>query len=162
MRIGFKMVHQRELRWRFAGQGRLFVIRHWLVRRRGVGRDQRNQTNIGANADPLQHHAADSSGNLDRTLRQRALARRFQAGLAEIAKPKRLTRGFGCRNQRAIGGESRDRQFTSLDQPLQPLRQRKRAPGGFEGREKDTAAAIVEFKPRARAGHQRAERRRRC
>ena len=50
------------------------------------GRDQRDEADIGAASDPLQHHMADADRRFDAALPQRVVARFVEAGFSEIAK----------------------------------------------------------------------------
>ena len=126
---------------------------------RGARRDQRDETDIGAAADALQHHVADADRRLDAALLQRVAARLIEAGLGEIAKAEQRTRGVAGADEHAVAGEGGDRRIDAFDQALQPLDQRHRAADGFGGRDQDAVAAIGKFEPRAAAGDERAERR---
>ena len=133
--------------------------RHQPGRRRGRRHHQRNQPDIRAAADALQHHAADADRRLDAALAQRLAARLIEAGLGEIAKVEQRTRGVAGADEHAVACEGRDRRIDAFDQALQPFDQRHRAARRLGGRDQDAVAAVGEFEPRAAAGHQRAERR---
>ena len=117
-----RRVDQRELGRGFARHCRLFVIRQRCVRGRrdrplcGFGdrrrrrrRDQRDQPDIRAAADALQHHAADADRSFHAALLQRVAARRIEAGLGEIAKAEQGTRGVAGADEHAVARKGGDR-----------------------------------------------------
>ena len=97
---------------------------------RGIGRDQRDQADIGAAADALQHHVADTDRRLDAALLQRVVARLVEAGLGEIAKAEQRTRGVAGADEQAVARKRGDRRIDAFDQPLQPFDQRHGAADG--------------------------------
>ena len=150
------VLQQCELGRRFARCRRLLVVGHRPIRRR---RDQRNQADIRAAADTLQHHVADANSGLGAALLQRVVAHLVKAGAGEIAKAEQRTRGVAGADQRAVAGEGGDRRIDAFDQASQPFGQRHRAADRFGGHDQDAVAAIGEFKPRAAAADEQAERR---
>ena len=183
-----ELVDQCKLGRCLAGNRRLFVVRcrpiRWardrLVHRfgcsrlrqlrynvpdvhalRGARRDQRNQADIRAGTDALQHHVADADRRLDAALHQRVVARCLQAGLGEIAKAEQRTRGVAGADKHAVARECGDRRIDAFDQALQSFDQRHRAACGFGGRNQEcrrrhrkNPAARRRRSPGCRAKHQ--------
>ena len=119
-------------------------------------RDQRNEADIRAGADPLQHHVADTEGRFGTALLQRFAARIVKAGIREIAKTEHRTRGIAGGDEHAVARKRGDRRVDAFDQALQPLGQRHRAPDRLGGCNQNALAAIREIKPRAAAGSEHA------
>ena len=90
----------------------------------GVRHDQRDEADVGASANPLQHHAADVDRGGDGALLQRVLARIVETGLDQIVKAEQGTRRIAGADQDAVTGKRRNWHRETLDQPLQPFRQR--------------------------------------
>ena len=70
---------------------------------------QRDQADIGAAADALQHHVADADRRFDAALLQRVVARLVEAGLGEIAEAEQRTRGVAGADEHAVARKRRDR-----------------------------------------------------
>ena len=135
---------------------RLLVVGQRPIRRR---RDQRNQADIRAAADTLNHHVDHANSGLDTALLQRAVAHIVKAGPEEITKAEQRTRGVAGTDQRAVAGEGGDWRIDAFDQALQPFDQRHRAADRIDGHDQDAGAAIGEFKPRTAAADKHAKRR---
>src|SRR4051812_50006141 len=81
------------------------------------GRDQRDETEIGACADALQQHLPETVGDLGGALDQGELARLLQARLGEIGKSEQRTRGLVAGGEHAVPAESNDRRLALFDDP---------------------------------------------
>ena len=134
-----------------------FLLRSRL--RDGARRQQRDQANIRAAADPLQYQMAKSDRRFGAAEPQRVGARLVETGFTEIAEAEQRARGGAGADEQAVAGESRDRGVDAFDQAAQPVDQRHRAADRFCGGDQNPGAAIGEKEPGAGAGHQRAERR---
>jgi hypothetical protein len=119
---------------------------------RGAGRDQCDQADIRAAADPLQHHVTDSDRGLDAALLQGIVTRAIKPGLGEIAKAEQRARGVAGADEQAIAGKGRDRHLDALHQPLQPFEQRHGTGRAVDRGDQDAVAAIGKIQPRAAAG----------
>ena len=126
---------------------------------RCAGRDHRDQADIGAGADALQHHVADADGHFGAAQLQRVAQRLFQSGFGKIAKTEQRSRGIAGADEHAVAREGGDRHVDAFDQALQPLDQRHRAADRLGGHDQNAVAAVGKFKPRAAAGDERSERR---
>ena len=112
-----------------------------------VRHDQRDEADIGTGADALQHHAADADCGGDRALLQRVIARVVETGLDEVVKAEQGTRDIVGADQHAFAGKRRDGHRETLDQPLQPFRQRHDAACAVGGGNQNAVAAIGQFEP---------------
>ena len=130
---------------------------------RGDGLDQRDQADIGAAADALQHHVADAEGRFGAALLQRVAARVIEAGFGKIAQIRQRPRGVAGADQHAVARKCCDRRVDAFDQALQPLDQRHRAAGSTHRGDEHARAAVavrhrqIDPKPRAAAGDEPAE-----
>lgn len=129
-----------------------------IGRRRPGGRlDQRDQADIGADADPLQHHLADADRRLGAAFHQRIAAGLVEAGIAEIAEAEQGAGGFAGADEQAVGRERRHRHPGALDETMQAFDQRHGAQRRIHRGDEHAGASIGEVEAGAGAGHQHAQ-----
>ena len=133
---------------------------HRRARRGGRSRrNQRHQGDIGADADPLQHHDARADGVSARPSLSASSRAASRPASERLRKSEQRTRGVAGADEHSVAGEGGDRRIDAFDQTQQAFDQRHRPADRLCRGDQNAVTAIGEFKPGAAAGDEAAERR---